>query len=170
MPDGWRPDVTVSGRMHLADRLSGLLTAGLGLAVVLLARTFPAMPGQDIGPALFPSLVGTGLIAFGLWLVLADLRHAQAGWIRFDDWVHRAPMVRNLAVVLLTLVAYILLVEPLGFFLTGIALLSILMGVFGATRAWILPMAIVVTFAMHYGFYSLLRVPLPWGVFSGLAW
>lgn len=156
--------------MHLADRLSGIVAAALGFAVVSYARTFPAMPGQDIGPSMFPSLVGAGLIGFGLWLVLSDVRRGGTAWIRFDDWVHRRAMVVNVTAVIVGLVAYILLVEPLGFFLTSIALLVALMGVFGARRAWILPIAVVVTVVIHYGFYSLLRVPLPWGVFSGVAW
>ncbi len=35
---------------------------------------------------------------------------------------------------------------------------------FGVARRWILPLAASVTLVIHYAFYSLLRVPLPWGV------
>jgi putative tricarboxylic transport membrane protein len=155
--------------MHLSDRLSGLLAAGLGLVVVLYARTFPPMPGQDIGPALFPSLVGSGLIAFGAWLVFAS-RGLESPLVRFDDWVGRPRMVVNAVAVIGSLVTYIVVVDALGFFITSAAFLSVLMAVFGASRRWILPVALVTTFVIHYGFYSLLRVPLPWGVFEGVAW
>jgi putative tricarboxylic transport membrane protein len=37
-------------------------------------------------------------------------------------------------------------------------------------RLRIVPLALIVTFAIHYAFYTLLRVPLPWGVLEGIAW
>jgi len=154
----------------LNDRLSGLLAAALGLAVVLFARTFPAMPGQDVGPSLFPTLVGSGFIGFGAWLILADLRTSHGARISFGPWARRPRMVANGAIVVAALVLYIVAVEPLGFFLTSILFLSVLMAAFGASRVWILPTAVVVTFVMHYAFYTLLRVPLPWGPFEALAW
>jgi putative tricarboxylic transport membrane protein len=41
---------------------------------------------------------------------------------------------------------------------------------FGVRRRVILPMAIAVTLTIHYMFYSVLRVPLPWGLLGGIAW
>jgi putative tricarboxylic transport membrane protein len=35
---------------------------------------------------------------------------------------------------------------------------------------WIVPLAVVVTLAIHYAFYKLLRVPLPWGWLEPLGW
>jgi putative tricarboxylic transport membrane protein len=155
--------------MQLSDRLSGLLAAGLGLAVVLLARTFPPMPGQDIGPGLFPTLAGVGLIAFGTWLIIAD-RTAISGWVRFDEWARRPRMVANFVVVILALVVYALLVTPVGFFLTSFVFLAVLTTAFGVPARLGLPTSVVVTLAIHYVFYSWLRVPLPWGVLEGVAW
>jgi putative tricarboxylic transport membrane protein len=45
-----------------------------------------------------------------------------------------------------------------------------LMTVFGVPPRWTLPLAVGVTIAVHYVFYSWLRVPLPWGVLEGMAW
>ena len=156
--------------MRLSDRLSGLLALVVGVAVVFYTRTFPEMPGQNIGPALFPSLAGAGLAGFGLWLVMADVVSARTPLVSFDEWTSRPRMVLNFALVVGALVGYILLAEPLGFFITGLLLLSVLMFAFGARRRWILPVALIMTFAMHYAFYTLLRVALPWGVFRAIAW
>jgi putative tricarboxylic transport membrane protein len=156
--------------MRLSDRLSGLVAGTLGLAVILYARTFPPMPGQNVGPALFPTLVGTGLVAFGIWLVVSDRSDPPVPFFTVDSWVRQSRLRANVALVVGALVAYILLVEPVGFFLTSIAFLSVLMLAFGAARRWVVPTVVVVTLVLHYGFYSLLRVPLPWGIFQGVAW
>ena len=37
-----------------------------------------------------------------------------------------------------------------------------------ASRA--IPAALVMTLLIHYAFYKLLRVPLPWGVLQPIAW
>jgi putative tricarboxylic transport membrane protein len=67
-------------------------------------------------------------------------------------------------------VFYALAVDWLGFFLTSLVFLVALFLAFGVARRWVLPLALGVTFAIHYGFYTVLRVPLPWGVFEGIAW
>jgi putative tricarboxylic transport membrane protein len=33
-----------------------------------------------------------------------------------------------------------------------------------------IPIALIMTLAIHYAFYKLLRVPLPWGVLMPIAW
>ena len=33
-----------------------------------------------------------------------------------------------------------------------------------------LPIAVVATLVVHFAFYQLLRVPLPWGLLQGVAW
>lgn len=157
--------------MQLSDRLSGLLAAALGLTVVLHARTFPPMPGQDIGPSLFPTMIGVGLIGFGAWIALTDVRvRDREPWIRLDEWTRRPRMVVNALLVVVAMVAFIAVVTPLGFFLASTAFLVTLMIAFGGSRVWALPTAVLVTLAIHYAFYTLLRVPLPWGVLQGVAW
>lgn len=155
--------------MRLSDRLSGLLAAGLGLVVVLSARTFPPMPGQDIGPALFPALAGVGLMGFGVWMVVAD-RAGAGGWLRFDEWARRPRMVANFVLVIVALLVYAVAVTPVGFFLTSMVFLAVLMTVFGVPPRWTGPLAVMITIGIHYVFYSWLRVPLPWGVFEAVAW
>ena len=155
--------------MKLSDTLSGLLTLIFGTAIVVVARTFPAIPGQAIGPSLFPTLIRVGLILCGLGLVLSGRRQG-ASWFRFDDWVHRPRMVLNFGLVFVDLVFYAFAVGRLGFFITAVIFLSVLMFAFGIRRMRIVPLALVVTMVIHYAFYSLLRVPLPWGVLEGIAW
>jgi putative tricarboxylic transport membrane protein len=156
--------------MKLNDTLSGVLVALAGAGIVLKARTFPEMPGQPVGPALFPIVIGVGLLLCAAVLIIPGLRRRGAPWVEVDAWVRRPRMVLNFTLVFLDLVFYALAVARLGFFLTAILFLSVLMLAFEVPRARILPLALAVTVAIHYAFYSLLRVPLPWGVLEGIAW
>jgi putative tricarboxylic transport membrane protein len=67
-------------------------------------------------------------------------------------------------------VFYILLVDRVGFILTGVVYLATLFTIFGVRLKWVLPIALAVTLVIHYAFYRLLKVPLPWGVLQGIAW
>jgi putative tricarboxylic transport membrane protein len=156
--------------MRFSDALSGLLLAALGAAVIAYSQTFPPMPGQSVGPSLFPSMIGGGLVIFGVMLMAPALRRGDRPWVEIEDWMRRPRMVLNFALVVGMLVVYAFVVDTLGFFLASIVFLVSLFLAFGVNRKWILPLAVIVTFAIHYAFYTLLRVPLPWGVFEGIAW
>jgi putative tricarboxylic transport membrane protein len=156
--------------MKFSDRLSGLLILIFGVAIVAYARTFPAMPGQSVGPSLFPTVIGSGLVLVGATLMFTGARTRSGSWIELDDWVRRPRMVFNFALVIVDLVFYALAVNWLGFFITSFVFLAALFLTFGVTRKWIAPLAVIVTMVIHYGFYTLLRVSLPWGVLGGLAW
>ena len=155
--------------MKLNPTLSGLLVLIVGLAVVVHARSFSSATGQSIGPAFFPSLVGAGLILCGLALIVSG-RGRREPWIEAGEWVRRPRMVFNLLLVFADLVFYAVAVTSLGFFITAVVFLSVLMIAFKVPPTRIVPLALAVTLIIHYAFYTLLRVPLPWGVLEGVAW
>jgi putative tricarboxylic transport membrane protein len=62
------------------------------------------------------------------------------------------------------------LVDALGFILTGVVYLATLFTVFGVQLRWVVPIGLGVTLVIHYAFYKLLKVPLPWGLLQGIAW
>jgi len=98
------------------------------------------------------------------------LRARGGSWVVLDDWMRRPRMGLNFVLVVADLVFYALAVDRLGFFITGFLFLCVLFLAFGVARKWIVPVAGAVTLLIHYGFYSLLRVPLPWGLLEGIAW
>jgi putative tricarboxylic transport membrane protein len=65
---------------------------------------------------------------------------------------------------------YLLAVDRLGFVLTGFVYLGATMIALGVRPSRALPLAVGLTLAIHFCFYKLLRVPLPWGVLTGVAW
>jgi putative tricarboxylic transport membrane protein len=73
-------------------------------------------------------------------------------------------------VLLASIVFYIAFANSLGFFATSFI---ILVAMFKALRvAWrrTLIVSVLATFLVHFAFYKLLRVPLPWGILTPWAW
>ena len=156
--------------MRASDLTTGLIIMAAGFAVAGFARTFPPMPGQPIGPSLFPTIIGVGLAMVGAVLALSGLKQRGTRWLAIDTWAYTPRPLARIGLVVATLIGYTLVVDRLGFFITGTLFLSILFTAFGARRIWILPIAIGVTVGMHYAFYTVLSVPLPWGVLETIAW
>src|SRR5262245_6332284 len=56
--------------MQLSDRVTGLTVALLGAVAVYGGSRLPPMPGQPVGPSIFPIVVGAGLCLCGALIVL----------------------------------------------------------------------------------------------------
>ena len=156
--------------MKLHDILSGALLMLFGFGVAAYARTFPATSGPGIGPGTFPVLIALGISACGVVLIRSGWKQPRTRWVEFEDWVRRPRMALNGMLVIGALIFYALAVDTLGFFITGFVILVGLFAAFGVRWRWTLPVAIGVTLGLHFAFYTLLRVPLPWGWLEGLAW
>src|SRR5436305_14708573 len=52
--------------MRLSDRVTGLFLVGLGAASAYGGWLLPPVPGQPVGPNVFPLVIGTGLALCGL--------------------------------------------------------------------------------------------------------
>jgi putative tricarboxylic transport membrane protein len=162
-------DAAASG--HLQDLVAGLLAAVLGAAVLLYVRGFPQLPEGQPGPALFPGIIGALFVVFGLTLVLRSVlarrRAAPAGGGAHTEHTPPPTTGRGRAdalAVLGSVVAYLLLVEPLGFILTMGSLLLLLMWRLGARPVTALGAAVLTTGAIVLIFEELLLVPLPPGL------
>jgi putative tricarboxylic transport membrane protein len=157
--------------MRLNDAVFGLLLMILGGAVLVAVQGYPKIPGQPVGPALFPGLIAAGLCICGVLLVAKGLRHRrEQPWLVWDDWVRSPRHILALAVLLAAIVFYILVSEHLGFLITAALILTALFLVLRVPPGRAVLIAIVATLVIHFAFYKLLRVPLPWGLLKGVAW
>ena len=157
--------------MKLNDAVFGLLLMALGVAVLVAVQGYPKIPGQPVGPALFPGLIATGLCIGGALLVLRGWRlRAQQHWFAWDDWVRSPRHIAALAVLLGSVVFYILAADRLGFLPTAMLILLSLFLVLRVPPGRAVLVAVVAALVIHFAFYKLLRVPLPWGVLQGVAW
>ena len=161
--------------MRLNDAVWGALLLLLSAALLVHVQSFPTIPGQKVGPALFPGAIAVALAVCAVLLVLKGIAargagHERAHWIDFDAWTRHRRYVVAFLVTIGVNVFYIVAVERLGFLIVGVVYLSVLFVVYGVARKWILPIAVIVTLGIHYAFYKLLKVPLPWGLLQGVAY
>jgi putative tricarboxylic transport membrane protein len=156
--------------MRANDALSGFLLIAVAAAMIAYTATFPAFPGQRYGPALFPRLLGTGLILCGAALVVRGLaaRRAGAAWLALEPWTREPGRLGAFLTVLACLVGYILLSETLGFILTATAVLALLFWLFRVRPLLVLPLAVAASLTIHWFFGSLMRVPLPRGLLDAV--
>jgi putative tricarboxylic transport membrane protein len=142
----------------------GRPSIAFGAAIFWKIRDFPELPGGYPGPALFPGILATLFIVFGLALLMQVARGTVVGQegpqLPPEAWTVAVP---NAAAVILAVPAYVLLAPRLGFVLT-MALVSIALML--KLRVGLLTAVLVsvgVAFAASYVFADVLRVPLPRG-------
>jgi putative tricarboxylic transport membrane protein len=157
--------------VRLNDAVFGAILIALGALVLFGVQGFPKIPGQPVGPALFPGLVATGLCVCGLILLVRGWRErATQAWIEWDDWVRSPRHVAAFAVLIAGIVFYIVAAETLGFIPIGILILASLFLTLRVSPARAVVIAVIATLVVHFAFYKLLRVPLPWGILKNWTW
>jgi len=158
--------------MQLPDRFTGTLIAALGSASFYYGSKLPPVPGQQVGPAAFPMVVGAGLVICGVLIALGVGRHfeevAEADVAKHTapEYLEPVPAWKAWLAVLppLLLCFYALASEPLGFLPTTAIMVLIASFAFGAKAKLAVPLALIGPFVINMIFLKLLRVPLPGGL------
>jgi putative tricarboxylic transport membrane protein len=157
--------------VKLSDAVFGLVLLALALTVLAIAASYPTVAAQRVGPALFPSLIAIGLAVGGVFLIVRGWRQrATVPMLRWDPWARSKRHVSGLVAVIASVVFYVATVNRLGFLLTSFAILLVLLRVFTVPWQRSIVIAVIASLAIHFAFYKLLRVPLPWGVLAPVAW
>jgi putative tricarboxylic transport membrane protein len=161
--------------VKLDDTVWGALFALLGAAILWHVQGFPRIPGQNVGPALFPGVLAAAMLVCGAILIATGLKARRSAgtaspWAAAPEWLRSRRHVLAFVVLVAANVLYLLAVDRLGFLLTAFVYLAALMWVLRVRLAVAVLVAFLMALAIHYAFYKLLRVPLPWGVLQGIAW
>jgi putative tricarboxylic transport membrane protein len=139
-------------------RVSGLVIAGIGVTVSILARSLPAQTGFGLGPAFLPFWTGILLVACGLWLCARPAADPEVSWPASRAFGRAAS-----GFILLLL--YALALQPLGYLLSTAVFLVIailLLEPIRPIRAFMIGIACAVFLFLIFRVW--LRVPLPGGV------
>ena len=138
--------------MRLPDRVTGLFLVGLGAAAAYGGWQLPPVPGQPVGPNVFPLVIGTGLALCGLAIAFG-IGHS------FEEEEELIPVEGGGQPPPPTGKFYglrALLPPALLLFYVAVAL--------GARWKLSLPLAVLAPIGIHLIFSKLLRVPLPAGL------
>jgi putative tricarboxylic transport membrane protein len=160
--------------MQLSDRTTGLFLIGLGGLAAYAGSKLPPVPGQQVGPNVFPLVVGVGLCFCGALIALGIGRHFEdeaeadlaAHSNQIADAVQRSGWMKGLKALIppALLIFYVLAVDRLGFLLTAAAMVLTAARALGARWVLAVPLAIAAPIFVSLAFGKLLRVPLPPGL------
>jgi len=157
------------------DAVWGAVLVAFAGALLWHVQGFPNIPGQQVGPSALPGALAVGLGLCGAVLLLRGWRARatpgrRAPWMTVPPWMASPPHLLGFAVLVAVNLLYLFAVERLGFVLVGTIYLTALMWVLRVRIGRALLVGVLMTLLIHYCFYKLLKVPLPWGVLQSVAW
>ena len=155
--------------MRIHDSLIGAALLVLSLAVLWHVQSFPPVPGQDYGSAVFPGMIAAGLALASLGLIWQGIREKQP-WFLIGEGLRSGRHLLAFVIAIASVVFYIALSDQLGFIICSIVILLALQWAAGVPWSLNLAVALIATLAIHTAFYKLLKVPLPWGLLERFAW
>lgn len=147
------------------DAVTGSALLIAGIAMFVGAQGFSPAAGLQFGAGFFPKIVSCGLAFSGVLILLGNLRQTQSDLIR-ADWRG----LGRIALLVALIAGYALVLAPLGYHFSTIALLSSVALFFGASWLASAVLAVSATLVLHFVFYSVMRVSLPWGVLLPYSW
>lgn len=161
--------------MKVNDAITGLALIVFALAVFYFLQGAPTISGSIYGAAMFPRIVAGLMGVCGFYMVAKEtVLHVRGSGgsplFSAPAWVRSKWLLANFIAIILSLVAYILFSDIVGFDILGTVILFVL---FALLRQGHLVssfgIALVATCIIHYVFGHFLRVPLPWGIFENYA-
>lgn len=152
--------------MRFNDLVSGAILIVAAIVVILLTLRFPEFPGQNYGPAVFPRLLAGLLILCGLMMALRGFAAWRAGepLAEMPSWARDPANIVSALLVLASALAYILVLDTVGFVPLTLVVLLVLFLWFKVRVPVAVVTALVAAFGVNWFFASLMRVPLPRGL------
>lgn len=129
-----------------------------------------AFADQPVQPYALPYLVGAALLLLGVLLAVATARGDKPEAEEGEDVdLSQGTDLRTIGLLVAVLVANLLLIEWLGWAITGALLFAGTTYVLGS-RTWVRNLAIgaALSFGSWYGFYVGLGLPIPAGILDGV--
>ncbi|HEV7878538.1 tripartite tricarboxylate transporter TctB family protein, partial [Bradyrhizobium sp.] len=148
--------------MRLPDRVTGLFLVGLGTASAYGGWLLPPVPGQPVGPNVFPLVIGSGLALCGLMIAfgIGHTFEEEEEIIPFEGGEAAAAKgawygLRALLPPAL-LLFYVLAADRLGFIITAALIVFATSTALGARWKLSLPLAVLAPIGIHLIFSKML--------------
>jgi len=150
----------VEMKMRMKMMIFSAIVVAFGILVVFSTYRFGStFISHDIGPAVYPRILGWLTIIMGVFMAIP---------IKQKDSTEATPIFSlKFGMHVVYMVVFLLLFEPLGFILSSIMILipfMIIMGERRLSRLIIFPIASAIV--LHIVFTKLLNVPLPKGILA----
>lgn len=142
------------------DIVSGLVLAALGTAVIIAALDIQSVFGERLPPRTLPMGLGFTTLITGLLLTIrAYLYRGEdliVHWPDRDGWA-------RLGITFATLVAYLLLIEPLGVAVATLIFAAVLIWYLDRKLIRALCIGLIVALVIQFVFVRFLQLPFPQG-------
>ncbi|RJR48900.1 MAG: tripartite tricarboxylate transporter TctB family protein [Desulfobacteraceae bacterium] len=150
------------------DYVGGGIFTGLGVFIWVYTWHFPVLieaGGRHPGPSLFPRVLASLFLLFGLAVILNGWRAGRSKTVPREEGAAGLKLnYFNPVLIIVLIIAFIILAPKLGFLITATAILSILMMKLQVRPIRSLVISAVLTCFVYFTFAKLLRVPLPIGL------
>ncbi len=160
--------------MKIGSILFAALILGVGLVYESMALNMPRGDLAHPGPGFFPMIVGIFMLLTTLGCLLRQIvprnrgaTPSVSGLGNQDAVIPESRNVKKTFQLTALMIAYLLVLTPLGFPIAICAFLAIAIRIFGYRR-WLptLVMAVVIAAISYVAFVLWLKVPLPLGIFE----
>jgi len=140
---------------------TGIITLLIGLVWAISALKLGLINKGQIGPGLWPFIVGVSLSFLGLLLILSRKSKEE-----FSADLPKGERLLRLLIILVSFTIYIFLINFLGIFISNILFLFVLIRFWGE-YSWIKVglLSVSIAISLHLIFTVWLNMPLPTGLF-----
>jgi putative tricarboxylic transport membrane protein len=165
------PPTTRERRISWGEFVAAIVLVGVGVAMIIDTRSIRVLAtANTVGPRFFPYVVGGAAAVIGVWLAVAVLRGERAAPEASEDVdLEQKTDWRTLAMLTGTFVAYLLLINPLGYLLSTMLFFGGSAFALGARRPRSLILTtLLVPLATFLIFTRLLGIYLPNGLLEAV--
>ncbi|MGE5849228.1 MAG: tripartite tricarboxylate transporter TctB family protein [Candidatus Methylomirabilota bacterium] len=150
--------------MKISDTVVGAGFVAAGALIFSGTLNYPTLEAGHPGPSLFPRLLAGMMAVFGGFLSLQGIRSQdvtdEVAWLK----LHRNPSFINAMVILVGVLAYIFLVERVGYLLMGALVIFVCMWRLQVRLLTAAVVAVIFNSIVYFLFAKILRVPLSLGL------
>jgi putative tricarboxylic transport membrane protein len=155
------------GYVKLADIIAGIISAAIGVYVLLVCRGYPEDVIMKIGPAFFPEILAWGMVVFSAILIFQAFAGKSLG--EFENLDIKQKGVQRIIGAVAVMIIYCIILKPVGFLIVTIPFIMFYMFILGNRSKhqyfWV-PVAI--TLGVYLVFEKVLVLSLPMGLLSSI--